>query len=212
MPHTSDIQKFVEAVISIFAIVNPIGSLPFLVSLTRHTQPLQRKRLVRIAGVTALTIVCAIAVAGNFLLNVAFGVSMSEFAFGGGLLLIVVGIRSVLEESADEEEDALAGEAADRRKVIMAVSPIACPLLVGPGAIVTTMLIVNQYGVLYALGACLTAFVFVILILNYSHVLFRLMGPVVTLAVGRIMDIFIVAIGVRFVFGAVIKLLPGLAK
>ena len=205
------IRPFLEAAVAIFAIVNPIGSLPFLIGLTYGATPQQRKRLVRVAGMTALAIVVAIAVAGDFLLKSVFQVSINEFAFGGGLLLIVVGIRSILSEEKSGGPP-LEGQEADMRKVIIAVSPIACPLLVGPGTIVTTMLIVSQHGVLYALGACLTAFVFVILILNYSHVLFRVMGTVVTVAVGRIMDIFIVAIGVRFMFNAVIKIFPALMR
>ncbi len=195
---------------AIFAIVNPIGSLPFLVALTQGTNPHQRKRLIRIAGVTALAIVCVIAVAGNFLLTHMFQVKIPEFAFGGGLLLIVVGIKSILEEPTQEEVKPSAE--LDNRRIVMAVSPIACPLLVGPGTIVTTLLIASGHGVLYALAACLTAFVFVILILNYSHVLFKVMGPVITLAVGRIMDIFIVAIGVQFLFNALRDVFPALAR
>lgn len=200
------VRSFIEAAMSLFVIVDPIGSLPFMVSLTAGTSDPQRKRLVRIAGVSALAIVCAIAVAGNFLLDAVFHVSINEFAFGGGLLLIVVGVKGILKEPNESE---ITGEG-DNRRVVMAVSPIACPLLVGPGAIVTTTLIVYQHGVVYGLAACLTAFIFVILILSYSHLLFKLMGPVVTLAVGRIMDVFIVAIGVQFLFRAVRTAFPAL--
>lgn len=199
-------RVFAEAAMSIFAIVNPIGSLPFLVALTEGTNADQRKRLIRIACVTAVAIVSVIAVGGNFLLRNMFQVKISEFAFGGGLLLIVVGIRSILEDPTEGEVKPSTG--LDSRRIVMAVSPIACPLLVGPGTIVTTLLIANQHGVLYALGACLAAFVFVVLILNYSHVLFKLMGPVITLAVGRVMDIFIVAIGVQFLFNALREVFP----
>jgi len=201
------IRGFAEAAMSLFVIVDPIGSLPFLVSLTAGTSDPQRKRLVRIAGVAALAIICAIAVAGNFLLHTVFHVSIDEFAFGGGLLLVVVGVRGILKEP---EESEITGQG-DSRRVVMAVSPIACPLLVGPGAIVTTTLIVYQHGIVYGLGACLTAFTFVILILNYSHLLFKLMGPVVTLAIGRIMDVFIVAIGVQFLVKAIKAIFPAIA-
>ncbi len=202
-------RAFAESVMSIFAIVNPIGSLPFLVALTQGTNPEQRKRLIRIACVTAVAIVSVIAVAGNFLLHNVFQVRIPEFAFGGGLLLIVVGIKSILEDPTDE--DVKPAAELESRRIIMAVSPIACPLLVGPGTIVTTLLIANLHGVLYALCACLAAFVFVILILNFSHVLFKIMGPVITLAVGRIMDIFIVAIGVQFLFNSLREVFPALA-
>lgn len=205
-----EVRKFAEAAISIFAIVNPIGSLPLLIALTEGTDQRQRKRLVRIASVAALAIICTVAVAGDFLLRHVFNVEIDQFTLGGGLLLIVFGIRNILEGPP-----ALGAESraeAEHRKIVAAVSPIACPMLVGPGSIVTAMLIARQHGVPYALGACLAAFLFVTLILNFSHVLYRVMGPIVTLAVGRIMQIFIVAIGTKFVVGAVWKLFPLLAS
>jgi small neutral amino acid transporter SnatA (MarC family) len=55
-------------------------------------------------------------------------------------------------------------------------------------------------GVLYAIGASVLCFAVVFVVLNWSHVLFRLIGKIGTLAVGRVMDIFIVAIGVHFIF------------
>jgi multiple antibiotic resistance protein len=205
-----EVRKFAEAAISVFAIVNPIGSLPLLIGLTEGVTDAQRKRLVRIAGVAALAIVCAVAVAGDFLLKNVFGLEIDQFTLGGGLLLVVFGIRNILGgPRTDGPEEGLHAE---HSRVVMAVSPIACPMLVGPGTIVTVMLIARQHHVVYALGACLAAFVFVTLILNYSHVLFRLMGPIVTLAVGRILQIFIVAIGTKFVVRSLWALFPVLAQ
>jgi multiple antibiotic resistance protein len=90
------------------------------------------------------------------------------------------------------------------------MSPIASPLLVGPGTIVTVMLLVQQHGTVYGIGACLTAFALVMLILHYADVLYKIMGQVVALAVGRIMQIFIVAIGVNFLFRAIRQAFPAL--
>jgi multiple antibiotic resistance protein len=203
-----EIREFSKAAISIFAIVNPVGALPLLMGITEGEEPRQRKRLVRVASVAALAVISVTAVAGDFLMETVFQVHINQFTLGGGILLIVFGIRNMLvpptalkAESASESE---------HRKVLLAVSPIACPLLVGPGAIVTAMLISRQHSPLYALGACLAAFVFVALILNFSHVLYRVLGPIVTLAVGRILQIFIVAIGTQFIVRAVLELFPAL--
>jgi multiple antibiotic resistance protein len=203
------VQEFSKAAISVFAIVNPIGALPLLMSLTEGVDERQRKRLVRIASVAALGIICAVAVGGDFLLDDVFQVKIDQFTLGGGLLMIVFGIRSMVGSPAAMRAESAAD--AEKRKIVMAVSPIACPMLVGPGAIVTAMLIARQHGPLYALGACLAAFVAVTIIMNFSHVLHRILGPVVTLAVGRILQIFIVAIGTQFVVRALTNLFPALA-
>ncbi|MBE3070891.1 MAG: MarC family protein [Planctomycetes bacterium] len=210
MVTAEQVRVFGEAAISIFAIVNPIGGLPVFVSLTEDTPPHERRRVFRLAGATALVIISVMALAGQFLMNDVFQVGMEEFAFGGGLLLVVIGIRSLLERPEQRQAGLVDDSARRLAQVRLAVSPIASPLLVGPGAIVTVMLIVNQHGRLFALGACLVAFVFVILILNYAHLLYRLMRPVGSLAIGRVMQIFIVAIGVKFCFQALAKVFPGL--
>ena len=205
-------RVFGEAVISIFAIVNPIGGLPLFVALTEDTPAPDRRRLLRLAGVTALAIIGAMAVAGQFLMDDVFQVGMEEFAFGGGLLLVVIGIQRILKDPSAREAPLADAKARRLLEVRMAVSPIATPLLVGPGSIVNVMLVVSRHGRLFALAACLVAFVFVILILNYAHVVYRLMGRVVAMAIGRVMEIFIVAIGVKFCFEAVLKVFPGLLK
>jgi len=210
MTTIEQIQVFGEAAVSIFAIVNPIGGLPVFVSLTEDTPPHERRRLFRLAGLTALVIICVMALAGQFLMQIVFQVGMEEFAFGGGLLLVVIGIHSLLERPESRHAALDDEEGRRQRQTRLAVSPIASPLLVGPGAIVNVMLVVNQHGRLFALGACLAAFVFVILVLNYAHLIYRVMGRIVSLAIGRVMEIFIVAIGVKFCFQAVAKVFPGL--
>jgi len=207
MELTEQLRAFGEAAISIFAIVNPIGNLPIFLGLTEGASTQERRRVFRLAGLAALAIICVMALAGQFLLHYVFHVEIEEFMFGGGLLLVVTGIANILQKA--EKRRWLQGDEQDRalEQMRLAVSPIASPLLVGPGSIVTVMLIVNQHGRLFAVAACLAAFIFVILILNYAHYVYRLMGRLGALAVGRIMQIFIVAIGVKFCFRALEALL-----
>ena len=199
------VTRFFNAVLSIFAIVNPIGSLPIFVSLTEDASVQERRRVFRLAGIIAFVIICVMAAGGNYLLNNVFGIGFEEFRFGGGLLLIVVGVQGILEKPVKHALTAVDPASRQSEQIRLAVSPIASPLLTGPGAIVTVMLIANREGVGYALAACLVCFAFVILILNYAHLVFKLLGKIGTLAIGRVMDIFIVAIGVNFIFGAVQK-------
>jgi len=203
-------------VISIFAIVNPFGILPVLVSLTSDLEPAPRTRLLRTASVAAFMILAIMAVAGDFLLRTVFHIHLEEFAFGGGLMLIVVGIHNLLGRGGVEANHAASGprEAGVNysERIALAVSPIACPLLVGPGAIVTVMLIVNRSGVGFGLGASLVAFLFVVLVMQSANAAFRLLGPVILMAIGRVMQIFIVAIGVHFVFTSLAQMFPTLGK
>jgi multiple antibiotic resistance protein len=206
------LRSFGEATLSIFAIVNPIGGLPTFIALTEDATTQERRRVFRLAGLTSLAMICVMALFGRFLLQYVFQIEIYQFAFAGGLLLVVIGIRGIV--AGPDQRKHLATDENERRmdQVRLAVTPIASPLLVGPGSIVNVMLIDNQQGRLFALGACVVAFVGVMLILNYAHVLYRLMGRIGSLAVGRMMQIFIVAIGIKFCFGALAKVFPVLVK
>lgn len=216
------LASFISAVITIFAIVDPIGCLPIFVGLTQDVDAAQRRRVFRFAGVVAFVIICVMTVSGKYLLKDVFNIGFDEFRFGGGLLLIVVGVQDILSKPSQNRASPLepsarqdVKNAIDADHIRLAVSPIAMPLLAGPGAIVTTMLIAERSGLLFALLACLVCFAFVIAILNWAHLVFRVLGNIGTLAVARVMDIFIVAIGVRFVFDGtfeyIIKRFPQLA-
>jgi multiple antibiotic resistance protein len=206
------LRSFGEAALSIFAIVNPIGGLPTFIGLTEDATAQERRRVFRLAGLTAFVMICVMALFGRFLLQYVFQINIDQFAFAGGLLLVVIGIRGVL--SAPEHRKHLPADENERQmdQIRLAVTPIASPLLVGPGSIVNVMLIDSQRGQLFALAACMAAFVGVILILNYAPVLYRLMGRIGSLAVSRVMQIFIVAIGVKFCFVALAKVFPALVK
>lgn len=199
------LRTFLEAVISIFAIVNPIGNLPIFIGLTDGLEPPQRRKLLRLAGGAALIIVCVMAMMGRYLLRYVFHIEVTEFMFGGGLILIVVGIRHIVQASRYQTRCPANGE---QEQIHLAISPISFPLLVGPGSIVTVMLIAGQHGVVYSVAACLTAFVFVAMVLNGAELLHRIMGNLVALAIGRIMQIFVVAIGVSFLFRAIKQAFP----
>ncbi len=212
-PNTIELlRSFGEAALSIFAIVNPIGGLPTFISLTEDTTAQERRRMFRLAGLTALAMICVMALFGRFLLEFVFQIEMPQFAFAGGLLLVVIGIHGVMVSPDNRKHLPVDEDERRMDQVRLAVSPIASPLLVGPGSIVNVMLIDNQHGRIFALGACVVAFVGVMLILNYAHILYRLMGRIGALAVGRMMQIFIVAIGIKFCFVALAKVFPVLMK
>ena len=199
-----DTRRFLEAVISLFAIVNPIGNLPIFVGLTPDVSDADRRKLLRLAGVVGLVIVAILGVAGRFLLSGVFHVSLDEFMFGGGVLLMVIGVRNIIA-SRSESPAPRPGSPGEtwRRRVQVAVSPIAIPLLVGPGSIATAMLVVNQHGAVFGLAACVVTFAMVILVMHYSQWIFRVIGEIGTLAIGRVMQIFIVAIGAHFVLQSI---------
>lgn len=208
------LKIFAEATLSIFAIVNPVGLLPVFVSLTEELEVSERRRLLRLAGLVALVIMALMGVAGQFLLSTVFHIRLAEFMFAGGLLITVVGVHWIIVGMRRREK-----RAADQGlakldasgQVALAVSPIAMPLLVGPGSIMTVILTTQQDGMVLGLAATVTAFLGVLLILNFAHTILGFIGRIGSLAISRIMQIFIIAVGVKYMVRALEQLAPILA-
>ena len=202
------LNQFVQDIVSLFAILNPLGNLPIFLGLTREASVAQRRRMFRLATITGAAIVACMAIGGQFILNNFFQVSTDELRFGGGLLLIAIGALGIIHPETARPAvtvpaDGVEGDSLHEAHRRLAISPIASPLLVGPGSIVVVMLMAQHSGALYALLAAGVCFFAVALILHWAHWGYKLMGPVGTMAVGRVMHIFIVAIGVHFIFSSI---------
>ncbi|OPY88904.1 MAG: hypothetical protein A4E71_00167 [Smithella sp. PtaU1.Bin162] len=209
-----DISGFAEAVLSIFVIVNPLGNLPLFAGLAEEVPDNEKRRVFHLAGLVAFCIISAFAVVGKYVMRDVFHISIAEFTFGGGLLLVVIGVYNIMARTRQTPHAADAGGSGtvSEREITLAVTPIAFPLLVGPGSIVTVMLIVDQHGSLYGVATSAVAFVFVMAVLHWSDRLLRLMGKVGAVAIGRVLQIFIVAMGVHFIFAALTQAFPILVR
>ncbi len=208
------LSVFFQAVLSLFAIVDPLGGLPVFIGLTGGASEAERQRVFRIAVATAFILIVGFALVGSFVMDKVFRITLSEFTFAGGLLLVVTGVHDMLRadnpEAVQHEEVSARDRDRFHRLRALAVSPIACPLLAGPGTIVTAILFQGQYGQLFALAVCVVVFGLTMLILTFAGFLSRMMGRVGTLAVSRVMQIFIIAIGVHFIFSGFKGSFPGL--
>ena len=208
------IQPFMVAVLSLLAIVDPLGCLPVFTTMTMDVSDNERRFMYRLAGMVSMVTVMVMAVIGEFILQEVFHVRFGSFMIGGGLLLVVIGVRDIVFGHGGSRLAAKKkmGDFCDHRReqlIARAVSPLACPFLVGPGSIVTSMLIVSEdkLGLGMGLLAVATAFVVVLLILNWGHLLSRILGKIGPIVIARIMMIFITALGVEFIYQGIIELI-----
>jgi len=183
-----------DGVLLLFAIVDAPGNLPIFIELTSRMDRATRRKVYDVATLAGLAVVVVFSLVGKFVLDRVFHISVAEFQIAGGLLLIVVGVLSLT--GRERHRPAEPG-----RGLEIAAVPMACPLLVGPGAIVTTMLLVEHGGHALAIGAAVIVFALVRVILWLDEPIRRLLGPLVLAIISRIMHIFIVAIGVHYCLG-----------
>lgn len=190
-------RELLDSVIFLFAIVDAPGNLPIFMDLMEGMERRLQRRVYDVATVAGFVIIVVFAVAGRFVLKGVFQIEVPEFQIAGGLLLAAVGIHAMVaaREPGTPERRSHGLE--------IAAVPMACPLLVGPGAIVTTMLIVERHGELHAMLAGAIVFALSRVIFWLDEPIRRVLGNLGLLIFSRIMRIFIVAIGVHFVIAGI---------
>lgn len=195
---------------ALLAIVDPIGSVPVFISLTSNQQKAERYRTASIAAITMSAVLIGACLFGNAVLNL-FGISISAFRVGGGILLLLVAVSMFhAERSRQTPEEAI--EAGERGG--LAVVPLAVPLLSGPGAI-STMIIYSAQGegpahTAVLAGGSLLLGLIVWVSLRLAVPIGSLLGRTGINIVTRLMSLLLAAIAVEFIVGGLGALLPGL--
>jgi multiple antibiotic resistance protein len=185
------ISELAKAIIALFIIVDPLGNIPIFVGLTEDFPVAQRKRVYNTAVIVGMFLLLVFAFAGNVILTI-FGISIESFEIAGGILLLIIAIRiliSGVHENVESPES-------------LGAVPIAIPLLVGPGAITTTIFNLEAYTAYGPIVAVLA----VIIVLSLTWVIFRFidriykfLGKTGSLVIARVMALLIAAIAIQYI-------------
>lgn len=181
-------EAFLLAFIPLFVAIDALGVLPLFVGLTQGMAQMQRRRLIIQATATAFAVSLAFLVAGK-LLFAFLGITENDFRVGGGIVLLVLAVHDLLF-SADEERtpDASIG-----------VVPIGIPLIMGPAALTTIIVIVNAYGYVLAVISLLTNLFLVWLLFSRAEVVSRVLGRAGARAMAKVVALFLTGIAVMMI-------------
>lgn len=183
---SSDLLK---AFIALIVIVDPLGNIPIFSSLTAKMSRKVRRRTFNIATLVGFVLLLVFTLLGDQLLKL-FGISIESFMIAGGLLLAIISVKILIQGGWEERH--LSPED-------VGAVPIAFPLLVGPGAITTTILILKSSGLGIAVLAVSLVFAIVWLILRFIDSIYSLLGKTGSAVIARVMAVFIAAIAVQFI-------------
>jgi multiple antibiotic resistance protein len=196
---------FWEVFVTLFVIIDPAGTVPIFLGLTRDRSARDRNRLARQATIVALGVIVVFALFGRTILDY-LGVSLPALEGAGGLLMLLVALELLTGKAAEPT-------AAELERANVAFVPLGTPLLAGPGAIVATMLFVQRVhgvGDGFALAAAMVAVaVAVWLPMRFAVVVQRaLTGNGVELLT-RISGLLLAAIAVQLVANSAIAFARG---
>jgi multiple antibiotic resistance protein len=198
----SDLTFGLSALVTLLAMVDPVGTVPVFLGLTPATSREERRRIAWRAVAVASAIMALFAVAGPVLLQ-ALRVTLPAFQIAGGVLLFLIAVdmlfarRSGTRETPEEEADALA-----RQDV--SVFPLAIPMLCGPGTITATVLLVGRAAgdpdrLMLLAAAMVGTMVTTLLVLLGAEPVRRVLGVTGINVFTRVMGILLSALAVQMI-------------
>lgn len=193
---------------AIFFVIDPLGLVPIFVAMTSHTSDAKRRRMALRATVVAFGLLTFFTVFGSLLFK-AFGITLSAFKVAGGILLLLTAfdmLRAQPSRTRSSPEEMTEGD----HKEDVAIVPLAMPLLAGPGAIATVMVMAGRGGTwLHVIPIVLSVFITcaaAYLLLRAASRINKLLGTTGIAVLERVMGLLVAAIAVQFMADGVIEL------
>jgi membrane protein, MarC family len=197
---------------SILIIVNPLGATLTYISLTGNLETPVKMQIVRDACVIALIILVLVSIAGTVILNV-FGISLEAFRIAGGILLFGIGMEMVYAKTSRTKLTATEKyESQDNEDV--AVMPLAIPMIAGPGAITTVIVLSNEATGIFSISwlvilvSVLIAVGITYLMMRNADYIIKKIGQRQYRVINRLLGMLLIAIAVQFVITGIKTAFP----
>ncbi len=199
MPETAFL---ITAFATLFVVIDPPGLVPLFIALTRGMSADRRRAMARRACLIAGGILLAFGLFGEVILGF-IGISMPAFRIAGGILLFLTALDMLFERRTQRREGQQAEPDHDP-----SVFPLATPLIAGPGAIATMILLVGQSGPGWGGTAAVLALLAAMLAVTYLFLLAspgleRMLGRTGTIVITRLLGMLLAALSVQFVIDGV---------
>jgi multiple antibiotic resistance protein len=181
-----------------FAIMNPIANTPIFLGLVSDEDVVSQKQIAKKATITAFIIVAAFILAGKYIFQL-FGITIPAFKIAGGLLIFYVGFEMLISKKSQVHSVKNVGQSNSND---IAISPLAIPILAGPGTIATAM---NDVTHATYLHVAVVVIVFAIMTyLNYlaftsSEKIIKKIGTGLIEVIGKLMGLILTIIGMGMV-------------
>jgi multiple antibiotic resistance protein len=181
-------REFFEAFIMLFVVLDVIGVIPLFLGLTAQMNSAERRRVVNQSVAVSLVILIIFAFLGGHLFSF-LRIEIEDFMVAGGTLLFVLSIGIIRGESKYIQTE----------KVMVGYVPLGTPILAGPGAITTTILVRQSYGWAITLLAIGINILLCKVCLTFATYIHKILGDTGSNVIARIMGLILAAIGVMFI-------------
>jgi multiple antibiotic resistance protein len=195
------LETFLLAFIPLLVAIDAPGVIPLFLSLTDGMSAQEKRKLVTSATLAAFFVAVVFLVAGNMLFSF-LGITEDDFRIGGGIILLILAITDLLFP----DDDTSRKPGADTS---VGIVPIGIPLIIGPGALTTIIVIQNSYGYGLTFLSITLNLAIVWFLFTHSHHVLKIMGAGGTKAFAKIAALFLAAIAVMMIRVGVTNIISG---
>jgi multiple antibiotic resistance protein len=200
------IELFLSAFVTLFVVIDPPGCAPIYAGLTTGASPAQKRSMALRACLIAGAILLVFALFGRQLLG-ALHIELDAFRIAGGIMLFLIALDMVFEKRTQRRE-ARAEKMRETPEIEdVSVFPMAMPMMAGPGAIASIMLLAGSAegvtGTLVVLAALLAVLVLTLLALWAASPLMKLVGAGVEAVITRLLGVLLAALAAQYVIDGI---------
>ena len=202
-------ELFIAVLATLFSVVNPLGAVPVFLAMTPDYTQKERQKTAFFTSFYFILILMAFFFAGTFILSF-FGISINAMRIAGGLVILSSGYSLLSGKFAEGRAINKEVRAEAMEKEDISFSPMAMPMLSGPGSISLLIGLYSEHSAwnsrLLIAAVIVVTGIIIYFILRSSPYLFRLLGVAGLKALSRIMGFIVMAIGIQFIIGGVVDL------
>ena len=182
------LETFLLSFIPLFVAIDIIGTAPLFLGYTQDISHQERKKLI-IEAVLAAFVVANIFLLGGKLVLEFLGITIDDFRIAGGIILLIISISDIMSSSEGRRNPG----------ANIGVVPLGIPLIMGPAALTTILILIDNHGYLATILSMILNFIIVLIVLFNANKLIKLIGDGGSKAFAKIASLFLAAIAVMMI-------------
>ena len=191
-------DELLRAIVGIFVIVDPIGSVGIFLSVTNGFTQTKKEKAARFAGITVAAVLVIAALMGQAILDL-FGIRLAAFSVAGGILFLILAVEMIRGEGASQFHKL---SKRSEQLPAAAIVPLGVPLMAGPGAISTVILAspgsANWFETTILISSIAVLGMVTWLCFSYAQYIGKLIGDIGIQLISRIMGLILAALAVEY--------------
>ena len=203
---------FIYLFVALFSVLNPIGTVPIFVGLTQGDSKQECSRISLWTSINVFLILIISFFVGKYVLSF-FGISIDSLRIAGGLIIVSSGFSLLSGKFNKKRGINKKIETDAQKRNDIALTPLAIPMLAGPGSISLLIAFYQEHNstneLIIASLAIFAIAIAIFIILRSAHFLAQLLGASGIVAISRIVGFIVIAIGIQYIVSALINIIKG---